>query len=58
MIAAVNSDRYPGEVEAVATIGGRRDAGERRRFLVPKAEYRAGRHGFVVDPQLHRAIVV
>jgi len=58
VIAAVNLDRYPGEVEAVATIGGRRDAGERRRFLVPKAEYRAGRHGFVVDLQLHRAIVV
>lgn len=50
VISAVRSDRYPGFVETIATIGGRRDAAETNRYLVPIDEYSAGRHGFVIDP--------
>lgn len=53
VIAAVRSDRYPGFVEAVATIGGRRDGGQQRGFLVARDEYSAGRHGFVINPNHH-----
>ena len=56
VIAAVRSDRYPGFVETVAIIGGRRELGEQRNFLVANDEYGAGRHGFVIDPTRHRSI--
>ena len=53
VIAAARSDRHPGFVETVATLGGRRDHGERRQFLVAKDEYVIGRHGFVIDLERH-----
>lgn len=56
VIAAVRSDRHTGFVETVATIGGRRDGGKQRQFLVANDEYAAGRHGFVVDPARHHSI--
>ena len=55
VIAAVRSQQHSGFVETTATIGGRRDVRERRQFLVPDAEYAAGRHGFVIDPARHRS---
>lgn len=55
VISAITSDHKPGFVEVVATPGGRRRAGtEERRFLVPSAEYRAGRFGFIIDDVRHR----
>lgn len=55
VISAVSSDRLPGFVEAMATPGGQRGPGvERRRFLVPSAEYEPGLFGFVIDPTRHR----
>ncbi len=51
--AAINSKHNPGFVETVATIGGRRDGGEQRRFLVPSCEYNQGRFGFVIDLSRH-----
>jgi hypothetical protein len=53
VIAASRSDKHPGQVEAVAALGGRRDRSERRSFLVPCGEYVAGRHGFVIDLARH-----
>ncbi|EZP69565.1 hypothetical protein BV96_04105 [Sphingomonas paucimobilis] len=54
VISALRSDRYPGFVESVAAIGGRRDGSTSRGYLVPVDEYSAGRHGFVIDPERHR----
>ncbi|KAK0341507.1 hypothetical protein LTR94_026069, partial [Friedmanniomyces endolithicus] len=45
VISAMRSDRYPGLVETVATIGGRRDISQSRSYLVSADEYSAGRHG-------------
>ena len=53
VISAMRSDRHPGFVETVATIGGRRDAAA-NHYLVPVDEYTAGRHGFVIDPGRHQ----
>lgn len=53
VISAVRSTSYPGFVETIATIGGRRDALQSRAWLVPSAEYSAGRHGFVINPARH-----
>ena len=56
VIAAVNSDRFPGFVETTATLGGQRGPGiERRCFLVPSVEYEPGLFGFVIDPARHCA---
>lgn len=52
--SAILSDQHAGFTEVIATKGGRHGDGvERRRFLVPSAEYRIGRFGFVVDPERH-----
>jgi len=56
VVSAITSDHHEGLIECVATPGGRRGAGtEERRFLVPAAEYAAGRFGFVIDPSCHTA---
>ena len=57
VISALRSDRHPSFVETVATIGGRYDVSQSRGFLVPADEYSAGRHGFVIDPVRHKAMV-
>ncbi|WP_314962658.1 DUF7007 domain-containing protein [Bradyrhizobium cosmicum] len=55
VISAITSSHSKGFVECVATPGGRRGAGtEERRFLVPSAEYEAGRFGFVINPNRHQ----
>lgn len=52
--SAILSDQHSGFTEVIATKGGRHGHDvERRRFLVPSAEYRIGRFGFVVDPDRH-----
>ncbi|NPD17148.1 hypothetical protein HOY34_18305 [Xinfangfangia sp. D13-10-4-6] len=57
VIAAVSSDRFSGFVETTATPGGQRGPGvERRRFLIPSAEYEPGLFGFVVDPTRHQVL--
>ncbi len=56
VISAVRSDRFPGQVEPVATLGGKRGPVAERCFLVPCGEYEAGRHGFVVDASRHGAL--
>lgn len=53
VISAARSSDHPGMVEAVATIGGDRTCRDARHFLVPDDQYSAGRHGFVIDPDLH-----
>jgi hypothetical protein len=54
VISAITSDRKKGFVECVATLGSQRGPGvEERRFLVPSAEYKVGRFGFVIDPDRH-----
>lgn len=54
--SAILSDQHPGFTEVIATQGGRHGHDiERRRFLVPSNEYKAGRFGFVVDPDRHEA---
>lgn len=56
VISALRSDRHPGFVEAVATIGGGRDSFRSRGWLVPADEYNVGRHGFVIDPTRHQSV--
>lgn len=56
VISALRSDRHPGFVETVATIGGRRDVSQSRGWLVSADEYSAGRHGYVIDPVRHQAM--
>ena len=57
VISAIASKHRPGFVEAFATRGGRGEGGEggveERCFLIPSAEYRIGRFGFVVDEARH-----
>lgn len=54
VISAISSEQKKGFVEVVATMGGRREeAAEERRFLVPEADYKMGRFGFVIDPARH-----
>ena len=53
VISAIRSPCQPGLVECVATLGGRRDGKQERRFLVPIGEYEVGRFGFVIDPARH-----
>lgn len=54
VISAIASEHRPGFVEAIATRGGRGESGvEERCFLIPSAEYRIGRFGFVVDEARH-----
>lgn len=56
VISALRSDHRPGMSEVIATRGGRRDPHvEERRFLVPSAEYKVGRFGFVIDEARHAA---
>jgi hypothetical protein len=54
VIAALISDHRPGFVECIATLGGIRGETGERRFLVPRADYQIGRHGFVIDPLKHQ----
>ena len=56
VISAVRSDRFPGEVETVATLGGKRGSVAERRFRVPCDEYRPGPHGFVIEPARHAVL--
>jgi len=56
VIAASRSDDHPGQVECVATEGGRYGDTPKRTFLVPSDEYRIGRHGFVIDENRHPTI--
>ncbi|CCW19569.1 FIG00791921: hypothetical protein [Sphingobium indicum BiD32] len=56
VISALRSERHPGFVEAIATMGGRREGGAQRSFLVPGDEYAAGRHGFVIDRSRYASI--
>lgn len=56
VISASRSDDHPGQVECVATLGGRRGNGPARKFFVPRGEYQIGRHGFVIDESRHRQI--
>ena len=56
VIAAIRSDRFPGEIETVATLGGKRGPVNERRFLVSCEEYQPGRHGFVIDSGRHEAL--
>jgi hypothetical protein len=54
VISAIRSDHQPGYTEVIATRGGKRDSrSDERCFLVPAAEYKAGRFGFVVDEARH-----
>ena len=53
VISASRSTSHPGQVEALASIGGSRDRGERCIFLVACDDYVPGRHGFVIDPEKH-----
>lgn len=54
VISAITSGHRAGMVEVFATLGGRRSTGiAARRYLVPADEYsKAGRHGFVIGPDL------
>jgi len=56
VISAIRSETRPGIVECIAARGGKRERGPFRRFLVPKAEYRAGPHGFVIDEARHEPL--
>ena len=53
VIAASHLKEHEGQTECVATRGGKRRTLPTRRFLVPSAEYRIGRHGFVIDEGRH-----
>lgn len=56
VVSAITSEQQKGFVECVATPGGLRGEGtEERRFLVPSAEYRVGRFGFLIDLDRHAA---
>jgi len=55
VVAAVTSNREPGFVECVATLGGDRGSRAERRYLVPSAEYEIGPFGFVIDSLRHTA---
>lgn len=57
VFSAQTSDKDPGMVEVAARTGGHGSGRpeERRRFLVPREDYRAdgNRFGFVIDPARH-----
>ncbi|MQW86381.1 DUF7007 domain-containing protein [Sinorhizobium saheli] len=56
VIAAIRSEHYDDMTEVIATVGGKRgDSAMERRFLVPSADYAAGRFGFVIDEGKHAA---
>jgi hypothetical protein len=55
VISAIRSAHRPGLVECVATIGGGRQGGGERCFLVAAEEYEIGRFGFVIDLVRHAA---
>lgn len=50
------SEDHPEMVQCTAFRGGDRAAGERRTYLVPRAEYAPGQFGFVIDEARHAAI--
>lgn len=61
VVSATSSDAHPGMVEVSTQLGGR-DSGhveQRKRFLVPREEYRASdnRFGFVIDPDRHAEMI-
>lgn len=49
VVSAIRSNDHPGMTDCIARLGGRRDHGQERRFLVPSDDYVAGRFGFVID---------
>ena len=53
VISVSPSTNNSGQVECVATLGGRRDTSRVREFIVPAGEYDRGRHGFVIDEARH-----
>ncbi|MCW0001811.1 hypothetical protein OE766_26710 [Pararhizobium sp. YC-54] len=56
VISAIRSEHHAGMTEVIATLGGTRDnRATERRFLVPSADYAAGRFGFVIDATKHAA---
>jgi hypothetical protein len=55
VISAIRSTGRIGFVECVATIGGVRQGGGERRFLVAAEEYKIGKFGFVIDLARHAA---
>lgn len=56
VISASRSDGRPDQIACVATQGGHRGNVPKHEFLVPRAEYGIGRHGFVIDPNRHPEI--
>ncbi len=56
VVSAIRSDRHPGKIECVATIGGNRARHTVRHFLVPADEYQPGAFGFVIDETRHVAL--
>jgi len=56
VLSASRSKEHPGMVECFAALGGNRQVGKRRCFLVPSDEYVVGRFGFVIDETRHREI--
>ena len=56
VVSAIKSEQQHGFVECVAIPGGTHgQIMQKRRFLVPAAEYDIGRFGFVIDPDRHAA---
>ncbi|THK33918.1 hypothetical protein EHS39_33435 [Ensifer sp. MPMI2T] len=56
VISAIRSEHHLDMTEVIATLGGKRgDGAKERRFLVPSADYAAGRFGFVIDETKHAA---
>lgn len=53
VVSAIRSTEHPEMTDCIARLGGRRDHGDERRFLVPSDEYAAGRFGFVIDEARH-----
>ena len=53
VVSAIRSTEHPEMTDCIARLGGRRDHGDERRFLVPSDEYVAGRFGFVIDEARH-----
>lgn len=52
-ISARSAPQDPDAVLVTASLGGKRFGAETKEFLVPKAEYLAGRQPFAIDPSRH-----
>ncbi|OHT20092.1 hypothetical protein BHE75_02086 [Sphingomonas haloaromaticamans] len=56
VVSAIHSKDHPDMTDCIARLGGRRDHGHERRFLVPSREYVVGRFGFVIDEVRHKEV--